>query len=61
VSVAAREDGSRHFGKSDGVLRKEVGLNAKRRFKVTTDSHHDLPISPNLLNQKGNKPQSQPE
>jgi len=22
----------------------------KRRFKVTTDSNHDLPISPNLLN-----------
>jgi putative transposase len=22
----------------------------KRRFKVTTDSKHDLPISPNLLN-----------
>ena len=24
----------------------------KRRFKVTTDSNHDLPISPNLLNRE---------
>ena len=30
------------------------GIRAKgnRRFKVTTDSHQDLPISPNLLNRE---------
>jgi hypothetical protein len=27
-----------------------IRAKAKRRFKVTTDSNHDLPISPNLLN-----------
>ena len=27
-----------------------VRAKAKRRFKVTTDSNHNLPISPNLLN-----------
>ena len=33
-------------------LMKLHGIRAKgkRRFKVTPDSHHDLPISPNLLN-----------
>ena len=27
-----------------------IRAKGKRRFKVTTDSHHKLPISPNLLN-----------
>jgi putative transposase len=27
-----------------------IRAKGKRRFKVTTDSNHDLPISPNLLN-----------
>jgi transposase InsO family protein len=33
-------------------LMKENGIKGrqKRRFKVTTDSKHDYPISPNLLN-----------
>ena len=29
-----------------------VRAKAKRRFKVTTDSIHNLPISPNLLNRE---------
>ncbi len=35
-------------------LMKLHGIRAKgkRRFKVTTDSNHDLPISPNLLNRE---------
>ena len=27
-----------------------IGVHPRRRFKVTTDSNHDLPIAPNLLN-----------
>jgi putative transposase len=35
-------------------LRKKLGLccKQKRRFKATTDSKHDLPIAPNLLDQR---------
>jgi hypothetical protein len=29
-----------------------IRAKGKRRFKVTTDSRHDLPISPNLLNRE---------
>ena len=29
-----------------------IRAKGKRRFKVTTDSHHKLPISPNLLNRE---------
>ena len=29
-----------------------IRVKGKRRFKVTTDSHHKLPISPNLLNRE---------
>ncbi len=29
-----------------------IRAKGKRRFKVTTDSNHDLPISPNLLNRQ---------
>ena len=29
-----------------------IRARGKRRFKVTTDSNHDLPISPNLLNRE---------
>ena len=36
---------ARHPMKTDGVVYK-----AKRKFKVTTDSKHRFPISPNLLN-----------
>ena len=29
-----------------------IRARGKRRFKVTTDSHHDLPIAPNVLNRQ---------
>lgn len=34
-------------------LRKKLGLRCKqvRKFKATTDSHHNLPVAPNLLGQ----------
>lgn len=34
-------------------LRKKLGLRCKqvRKFKATTNSNHDLPVAPNLLNQ----------
>ena len=31
-----------------------IRTKGKRRFKVTTDSNHKLPISPNLLNREFN-------
>ena len=35
-------------------FRRELGLRCrqKRKFKVTTDSRHHLPIAPNLLDQQ---------
>lgn len=35
-------------------MRKKLGLGCtqKRKFKATTNSKHDLPVSPNLLNQQ---------
>jgi putative transposase len=35
-------------------LRKKLGLRCrqKRKFKATTNSNHDLPVPPNLLNQE---------
>jgi putative transposase len=37
-----------------GRLRHELGLRCKqkRRFKATTNSRHDLPVAPNLLEQR---------
>ena len=37
-------------------LRKKLGIRCKqkRKFKVTTDSNHTLPVAPNLLGQKFN-------
>ncbi len=36
------------------ALMRRHGMRAKgkKRFKVTTDSNHDLPIAPNLLDRK---------
>ena len=34
------------------MQRHGIRAGGKRRFKVTTDSCHDLPISPNLLNRE---------
>ncbi len=31
-----------------------IRAKGKRRFKITTDSNHDLPISPNLLDREFN-------
>ena len=35
-------------------LRKKLGIRCKqkRKFKVTTDSSHSMPVAPNLLDQK---------
>ncbi|MBA3034922.1 MAG: hypothetical protein FP814_00350 [Desulfobacterium sp.] len=35
-------------------IRKKLGINCKqtKKFKVTTDSKHNLPVANNLLNQK---------
>lgn len=35
-------------------LMQQYGIRTKgkKRFRVTTDSHHDLPIAPNLLNRQ---------
>ena len=35
------------------MLRSAIsGASPKRRFKLTTDSNHDLPIAPNLLDRQ---------
>jgi transposase InsO family protein len=34
------------------MQRHGIRARGKRRFKVTTDSGHDLPIAPNLLNRE---------
>ena len=34
------------------MRRLELRVKSRRRFKVTTDSKHDLPIAPNLLNRE---------
>lgn len=34
------------------MQRHGIRARGKRRFKVTTDSRHDLPISPNVLNRE---------
>ncbi|WP_286737335.1 IS3 family transposase [Thiomonas sp. SCN 64-16] len=36
------------------MQRHGIRARGKRRFKVTTDSNHDLPIAPNLLNREFN-------
>lgn len=46
-----------HVGKERVQKRMQlhgIRAKAKRRFKVTTDSNHHLPISPNLLNREFN-------
>lgn len=44
-----------HIGRDQiSRLRKEMGLKCiqKKKFKATTNSAHDLPVAPNLLDQK---------
>jgi len=50
LSRQGRSVGRRRIGR----LMKEAGLacKTKRRFKVTTDSKHDLPIAPNYLDRQ---------
>ena len=53
ITVALRASGIRCGKNRIARLMRENGIVAKtkRRFKITTDSKHKLPISPNLLNQ----------
>lgn len=51
-----------HVGRDHiGRLRKEMGLNCaqKRKYRVTTDSDHDLPHWPNLLDRQFSPPSPQ--
>lgn len=66
--LGAEVSGARPYGEADGVegcgavpvvgqkLMQLHGIRAKgkMRFKVTTDSNHDLPIAPNLLDRQFN-------
>jgi len=49
-----RNDGVRVGKRRLQTLMQKHGIRAKgkKRFKVTTDSNHDLPIAPNLLNRQ---------
>jgi putative transposase len=51
---ALRKDGVRVGKQRLQTLMRTHGIRAKgkKRFKVTTDSNHDLPIAPNLLNRQ---------
>lgn len=48
------EDGERISRKRVGRLMKQQGLKSKskRKFKATTNSNHNHPVAPNLLNRK---------
>lgn len=50
LAAGGRKVGRDHIGR----LRKEMGLRCrqKRKFKATTNSSHDLPTAPNLLDQE---------
>ena len=49
-----KQQGDNHGEKRIARLMREDGLKAKtkRRFKATTDSKHNLPVAPNLLNRQ---------
>jgi transposase InsO family protein len=51
IQVDLAEQGSRHDVKTiaKSMNRQQLVAKAARKFKVTTDSRHDLPIAPNLL------------
>ena len=53
LQVALAENGDNHDVKTIRKSMERQGLVSKaaKRFKVTTDSNHQLPIAPNLLNQ----------
>jgi len=55
ITHLLRLEGWRVSEKTVGRLMKELGLRSRtvRKFRVqTTDSNHDLPVAPNLLEQK---------
>ncbi len=52
VHAELRRDGRRHSRRRVERLMREMGLSARRgrrRMPPTTDSRHDLPVAPNLL------------
>ena len=55
-----REEGKRHGRKRIRRLMREMNLRPKaaHRFKVTTDSRHNKPVSPNILGQRYTPPAS---
>jgi putative transposase len=55
---ALRDEGKRHGKERLGRLMKRLKLvpKAARRFKVTTDSHHNKPVAPNILGQRFTPP-----
>ncbi|AWB66029.1 IS3 family transposase [Saccharobesus litoralis] len=54
IQVELEENGTQADVKTINDSMKRQGLEAKatRKFKVTTDSNHKLPVAPNLLNQE---------
>lgn len=53
IQVELAEQGNKHNLKtiSDSMKRQSLVAKAARKFKVTTDSKHSLPVAPNLLEQ----------
>jgi len=54
IHAILREQGHRCGGKRVARLMRQAKLNVKRKrsYKVTTQSNHNLPVAPNLLNQQ---------
>lgn len=60
ITFLLGEEGSKVTERTVGLYMQELGLRScvAKRFNVqTTDSNHDLPIAPNLLNQQFATPQ----
>ncbi len=53
IQAEQAESSDRHDVKTiaDSMRRQHLVPNAARKFKVTTDSNHKLPVAPNLLEQ----------
>ena len=62
ITWALRHEGRRVGKNRVARLMRQNALRAKaaRKFKATTNSDHNLPVAPNLLNQDGS-PTSEPE
>lgn len=54
MSEQLKKEGRKVGRNKARTLMKKAGLvvKTKKKFKVTTNSHHPFPVSPNLLNQK---------